>query len=86
MAAKRKYKWEEWFDQSRTVLVRGVDYHCSQSSMAGAIRNSASQRGARVHLTDTGDSIIVEVVDEIPYTNKVTVFGQHEPPALAHTS
>ena len=75
MAAKRKYRWEEWFDQPRTLLVRDSDYTCSQSSMCQAIRNSASQHGVRVHLIDTGDSIIIEVVDAIQPTTQVAVAG-----------
>ena len=75
MAAKRKYGWEEWFDQPRTVLVSGTDYHCSQSTMAGMVRNNASQRGVRVRLTDTGKSIIIEVVNEVPRTNQVAIAG-----------
>ena len=62
MAAKRKYMWEEWFDRTDTILVRGVHYDCSQSTMAQTIRNNASQRGLRVRLTDTGTEIWIQVV------------------------
>ena len=73
MAAKRKYNWDGLFDRQHTVLVRGADYHCSQSTMAGMIRNQASGRGVRVCLTDTGDSIIVEVANEVSHTDQVAV-------------
>ncbi len=75
MGAPRKYKWEVWFDQPRTVLVRGVDYRCSQSSMVAGIRNAASTRGVRVRLTDTGDSITIGVVSAIQHTNTAAVAG-----------
>ncbi len=61
MAAKRKYRWEEWFGRRRTVLTRGVDYHCSQSSICQAVRNEAWRRGMRVHIIDDKESIVVEV-------------------------
>ncbi len=64
MAAKRKYRWEQWFAEPRTVLLRGVDYECSQSTMVAAIRNRASERGLRVRVVDNGDSIMVEVRGE----------------------
>src|SRR5579859_256308 len=60
--AVRKYPWEEWFGKPRTVLVRGVHYHCSQSTMAQTIRNNASARGLRVRLHDAGTEIVVEVI------------------------
>jgi hypothetical protein len=68
-----RYLWDKWFAEPRTVLVRNIDYHCSQSSMSQMTRNAASKRGLRVRLTDTGDSIIIEVIGEIPHTNKVAV-------------
>lgn len=64
MGARRKYKWDIWFGQPRTVLTRGVDYQCSQATMAQTVRNNASQRGLRVSVTDTGDSIVIEIVGE----------------------
>ena len=75
MGAKRKYRWEEWFERPRTVLLRGVDYDCSQSAMSGAVRNNASMRGVRVRIVDTGDSIIIEVVGETAHTNTTPVSG-----------
>ncbi len=62
MAAFRKYPWEEWFAKLRMTLVQGIDYHCSQSSMAQSIRNNASRRGLKVRLQDIGDAIMVQVV------------------------
>ncbi len=66
MGARRKYKWEEWFGQPYTKLVRGVHYDCSQSSMCGSIRNAASQRGLQqlglsIRLTDNGTEIVLQV-------------------------
>ena len=61
MAAHRKYPWEEWFGRPSTILVRGTDYHCSQSTMAQTVRNNASQRGLRVQVTDKGTEILIEV-------------------------
>ena len=72
----RKYQWEQWFEQPQTVLVRGVDYHCSQTTMSGMIRNNASRRGVRTRLIDNGDSIIIEVVNlAIPHSDRTTVAG-----------
>src|SRR5271170_1492927 len=58
---RRKYQWEEWFGRPRTVLLRGVHYHCSQSAMCQMIRNAASARYLRVRLEDTETEIIIEV-------------------------
>jgi len=70
---RRIYWWELWFGSSRTVLTCGVDYHCSQSAMAGMIRNSASKHGVRVSLTDKGSSIVIEVVGEVLDPNKASI-------------
>lgn len=59
---KRLYQWEEWFGCQRTVLLRGIHYRCSQSSMIQMIRSRASERGLRVRLTDTGTEIVIELV------------------------
>lgn len=75
MAAKRKYKWEEWLHEPQTILIRGVDYHCSQSSMCQMIRNEAWERGVRVSLIDVGYSIVIEVVGEVPHPDKAAVAG-----------
>ena len=79
---QRKYLWEKWLAHARTVLLRGVHYHCSQSSMAQTVRNNASARGLRVRLTDTGTEIIVEVLgvaeggtDEVLHTDRTPVAG-----------
>lgn len=61
MAAKRKYRWEEWFGKPRTVLVRGVDYHCAQAIMWQQVRNNAGMRGVKIHLRDEGDRIVIEM-------------------------
>jgi hypothetical protein len=61
MAAHRKYPWEQWFGRPSTVLVRGIDYQCSQSTMVQTIRNNASARGLRVQPTDKGTEILIEV-------------------------
>lgn len=73
MGAKRKYRWDEWFMEPRTVLVRGRDYHCSQSAMTGQLRNRASDRGIRIRLVDRGDSIVLEVVSAVHDPNTVAV-------------
>lgn len=70
---KRKYDWETWLSCSQTTLVRGVDYHCSQQAMAKMVRNSASNRQVYVQLTDTGNSIIIKVIDAVPHTDKTAV-------------
>ena len=81
MAAKRLYKWEEWFGRRRIVLVRGVNYDCSQSTMVQMIRNNATRLGIRVRVLDTRDAIVVEVVSrkgwhsEIPHTDQATGSG-----------
>ena len=61
---RRKYPWEKWFGRSRTVILRGVHYRCSQSAMVQTIRNNASQRGVRVRVTDTDTEITIEVRSE----------------------
>lgn len=63
--AARKYPWEQWFGQKRTVLRRGVDYQLSQSMMHQMIRNNASRRRLRVRIADTGTGMIVEVIGSI---------------------
>ena len=70
-----KYRWAEWFAQPTTVLVRGVDYRCSQSSMCGSIRNAASQAKLHVKLTDHGDSITIEVTSAIQHPDPSAVAG-----------
>ena len=76
MAAKRKYRWEEWFGRGRTTLVYGEDYHCSQSAMTGMIRNAAIKYGVRVRLTDTRDYITIEVASgALSHPDKIAVTG-----------
>lgn len=70
-----KYDWEEWFGRPSTRLVRGADYHCSQSAMVYQVRNNASMRGVRVRVVDNGDSIDIEVVGEILHPDQATVAG-----------
>lgn len=70
---RRKYPWEDWFSKRVAVLVRGVDYHCSQSTMAQTVRNNASAKGLRVRLHDTGTKIVVEVLGK----RKVKVGNTH---------
>lgn len=76
---RRKYPWEEWFSRARTELVRGTDYEVSQSIMYQTIRNNAWQRAIRVNITDTGHSMIIEVVgrtDAIPHPDQATVANE----------
>ena len=60
--AKKRYPWTEWFSVPRTILVRGVHYSISQSSMSQSIRNNACRLGVRVRLVDTGVEIVVDVL------------------------
>ena len=75
VAAKRKYRWEEWFTRGRCVLVRGIDYKCSQSCMCATVRNNASRMGLRLRVIDNGDSLDVEVVGEVRGTVTTPVAG-----------
>lgn len=61
---RKKYPWELWFSKPRTVILRGVHYHCSQSAMVQTIRNNASQRRILVSITDTDTEIVIEVKSE----------------------
>lgn len=65
MAAKQKYKWDEWFGEPRTLLVRWQDYQCSQSTMAQIIRNNAWRRRLRVRITDLGNGLVIEVLGRV---------------------
>lgn len=58
---RRIYPWEQWFSKDRTVILRGVHYRCSQSTMVQTIRNNATQRGIKVSVDDTNTEIIIEV-------------------------
>lgn len=73
MSPNRKYDWEGLLARDRTVLVRGVDYVCSQSTMAGMVRNNASKRRVRVKVTDTGDTLIIEVTGSLPRLETASV-------------
>lgn len=73
MHGNRRYRWEDWFDQPITTLIKGVHYHCSQSAMAGAVRNAASQRRVKVKIIDTGTSIVIEVIGAIPHPDKTAI-------------
>lgn len=53
--------------------------------MAGLVRNAASRMKVHINITDTGDSIIVKVINEIPHTNQVAIVGQPIASALAQT-
>ncbi len=59
--AHRKYNWEDWFSRAEVIIVYGVDYHCSQSTMVQTIRNEASKRGLRVSVIDAGNEIYIGV-------------------------
>lgn len=80
---QRKYPWEEWFSNEITVIVRGVDYFCSQSNMVQSIRNKASSLGLKLRITDTGTEIVMVIVgrrgnNEVPHTNKAPVDNQRK--------
>ncbi len=73
MAAKRKYKWEEWFSKPSAVLVRGVDYNVSQVSMWQQIHNRSKFYAVRVKVTDLNDRMLIEIIgvrDEGSHTNE----------------
>ncbi len=81
MAAK-KYLWDDLFKRARTVLLRGDDYDCSQSTMSQQIRNEASKRGLPVKIRDEGMALVVEVQlgrrlkekkGEVPHTDPSAV-------------
>lgn len=67
MAARRKYPWELWFSRPRVVIVRGIDYDCSQATMVQSIRNAASIRGVGVGVQDKGTAISIEVRNALPH-------------------
>lgn len=74
----RKYPWEEWFSNKITVLVRGEDYDCSQSTMIQMIRNKASQVGLKLKVVDTDTEIVIVVMgrreeSEISHTDQTPV-------------
>lgn len=54
-----KYHWDRWLAQPRTVLTRGVDYACSQSSICQQARNAAAAAGIAVKIEDHGDRIVI---------------------------
>lgn len=58
---RKTYPWEEWFSTPSTVIVKGLDYKCSQSTMCQMIRNAASQRRISVTPEDHGVSIHIKV-------------------------
>ncbi len=59
MAAHRKYPWEVWFSQPRTVLVRGRDYDIDNLMMWQTIKNNASKYGVRVKVIDNDGGLIL---------------------------
>jgi hypothetical protein len=56
-----KYDWISWFARPRFTLRRGVHYHCSQTSMAGQVRNAATRLGVSVSIIDEGSALTVVV-------------------------
>jgi hypothetical protein len=58
---KPLYHWDAVFRKGKWHWRRGRDYHCGTSSIAQQIRNAASRRGHRVHLTETENGITVAV-------------------------
>lgn len=73
---RRKYAWEEWFARKRTVLLRGVHYKCSQSTMTQMVRNRASLHGVRISLKDTGTEVIIDVIGREGQSNDVPCADQ----------
>lgn len=77
---QRKYPWDEWFGNKITVLVRGEDYDCSQSTMTQLIRNRGSQAGLKLKVIDTDTEIIIVVMSrrdgsEVPRADTAPVVG-----------
>jgi hypothetical protein len=75
---RRKYKWEEWFGRNFMLLVSGVHYNCSQSTMVQTIRNNASKRGLSVQIRDIGTAITVKVIRESETIPNVREHMQYE--------
>lgn len=71
----KKYPWKKWMSGGVTAITRGIDYHCSQSTMVQMIRNKASLLGLKLSIHDTGAQIYFSVVgkrggnSEVPHTN-----------------
>lgn len=78
MAAHRKYPWEEWFGRPRTVIRRGVHYHCSTVVMWQQVRNNGYARGVQFRLEEGPDSITIHVLGsengcEVPHPDTAGV-------------
>lgn len=77
----KRYPWDAWLSKRRTVLIRGIDYWVSHSTMAQMLRNNASYRGLSLQLQETDSGIVVEVRNaKILHTNASAVLDE---PALA---
>jgi hypothetical protein len=58
--SNKRYNWPALFSQGeRFTLVRGQDYHCSQSSIVQQLRNAASRAKITLHIEDLGDKVLV---------------------------
>lgn len=87
---QRKYPWEEWFKEKITVIVRGEDYDCSQSSMVQSIRNRATLAGLKVKVVDTDTEIIIVVMErredgKVSGATTAPIISQLAQPDLAKT-
>jgi hypothetical protein len=58
-AVEKKYDWDTWLRGKRTVLVRGKDYHTTQSSMCQQAVTAARARGIKVKVVDGGDRVTI---------------------------
>ena len=58
----RLYDWVRWFALDAFELHRGVDYNCSQSTMAQNVRSAAAKmrKGEKCSVTDLGTGLLVE--------------------------
>lgn len=76
---QRKYPWEKWFKEKITVIVRGADYDCSQSTMKQMILNRGSALGLKLKVIDTDTEIVIVVMgrrgDEVPCADTAPVAG-----------
>jgi hypothetical protein len=46
------------------TLYRGVDYFVQQSSFISQLRNAASRLGKSIHVEDSGNHVVIEVLGD----------------------
>ena len=60
----RNYMWRTWLSCPRMTLYRGVDYFVQQSSFISQLRNAASRLGKSIHVEDSGNHVVIEVLGD----------------------